>query len=147
MTDTLEFNLTGSLPAGVPGNIAAMEDVFEARQNEKIPANEQGAVAIEGVPDGRTLEVEKVVCITSSGEALPTGVNMELVEFDNSGSYTTEETLVTGDGGTVHDRVVRSPLASRENASGSLVTMGVVVENTTNSAVTVYSAVEGEITT
>jgi hypothetical protein len=145
MTDTLEFNLTGSLPAGAPGNIAAMEDVFEARQSGEIPTNEQGTVAIEGLPDGRTLEVEKVVCVTGSGKALPTGVNMELVEFDNSGSYTTEETLVTGDGTTVHDRIVGSPLASRENASGSSVTIGVVVENTTADSVGVYATVEGEI--
>lgn len=145
MTKTLEFNLTGSLPAGVPDNIAAAEDVFEARQSGEIPANEQGTVCIEGLPDGRTLEIDKVVCVTGSGKALPSGVSLELVEFDNSGSYSVEETLVSGDGATVHDRVAGSPLASRENGSGSSLTIGVVVENTTASKVEAYAAVEGRI--
>lgn len=145
MTD-IEINLTGSFPADVPQNIVSLENSLSSSQSGEIPANESGTVHIEGIDDGETAYIDKAVCTTGAGQPLPSGVDLVLVVFDNSGSYTVEDTLISGDGNTIHDGEVGSPLGSYENNTGSSETVGVVVENTNSSAVAVYSSISGKVT-
>lgn len=150
-TDNSEYRLeTDGANWFVAGGASASQaiaapNVFEGRESGSIAAGDQGIVAIDNVQDTDSVEVYKAALTLSDAQAVPSGVNMELVTFDNAGAYTTQATIASGDGSTVFDRETGDPLASYQNTSGSAQSIGVIVDNTTASSVNIMAAVEGEV--
>lgn len=125
------------------GSVVDPRNIFEGTETGNIPAGDQGILTVDSLEPGETVEVKKAILTTDTVEAVATGVDLELVTFDNAGSYTSQATLITGDGSTVYDRVTGNPLASYENTGTSAVTIGVLVDNTLTSAVDIVARVEG----
>lgn len=121
--------------------------VFEGQEGGNVPASDQGVVEVESLPDGETARVDKATLTLGSVQPVPTGLNLELVTFDGAGGYTTQASLITGDGSTLHDRESGDPLGSYTNTSGSAETVGVIVDNTTGADEDIYSSFQGGITT
>lgn len=105
----------------------------------------QHSVVVDSIADGETIEVDKASLTTTLAAASSSGIALELVTFDGSGGYTTQSTIVSGDGATVHDGVTGSPLASYTNSSGAEQSVGVIVDNASGSAEYVFANVEGQI--
>ena len=132
----------------VAGGTAAGTDpaaIVDGAESGNVPDTDQGILVVDSLADGETLRIQKAVLTTATVEAVPTGVDLELVTFDNAGGFTSRATLATGDGATVYDRVTGSPMASYENTSGSAQSVGVLVDNGSGGAVEVMADVRGDI--
>lgn len=132
----------------VAGGTAAGTDpqaIVDGAESGNVPDTDQGILVVDNLADGETLRIQKAVLTTATVEAVPTGVDLELVTFDNAGGFTSQATLATGDGSTVYDRVTGSPLASYQNVSGSAQSVGVIVDNGSGGAVEVMADVRGDI--
>lgn len=139
-SDGSNWFIAGGTAAGVdPANIV------DGAESGAVGASDQGILVVDSLEPGDTLRIQKAVLTTASVEAIPTGVDLELVTFDNAGSFTSQATLITGDGATVHDRVTGSPLASYENTGMAAQSVGVLVDNTTTTAHEVMADVRGDI--
>lgn len=118
-------------------------NIFEGTETGAVANGDQGILTIDELADGETVDIFKAILTTDTVEAIPTSIDLELVTFDNAGSYTSQATLITGDGATVHDRVTGNPLASYTNSSGSAQSIGVLVDNGSGSSQEVIARVEG----
>lgn len=119
-------------------------NVFEGREGGSVANGDQGILVVDELADGETVEVYKAALTTADVQAAPTDLDLKLVTFDNAGGFTTQATLVSGDGSTVHDRETGSPLGSYTNSSGGGESIGVIVDNGTGSSQDVMALVEGE---
>lgn len=118
-------------------------ETFEGRESGNVSDTNQGVLVIDHLADGETVEVYKAVLLNADGTAVATGVDLELVTLDNSGGFTSQTTLISGDGSTVFDDETGSPLGSYSNSSGGGQTIAVLVDNGSGSAVDIMAAVEG----
>jgi hypothetical protein len=118
-------------------------EVFEGRESGTVSDTNQGILVIDHLADGEAVEVYKAALTLATGEAAPSGLNLELVTLDNAGSFTSWATLISGDGSTVYDDETGSPLGSYTNSSGGGQTIGVLVDNATGSARDMMAAAEG----
>ncbi|AGM11827.1 baseplate protein [Haloarcula californiae tailed virus 2] len=144
---SLEFESDGT-NWYVTGGASSGEDVrtiIEGTETGNVPTTDQGILVVDNLADGETVRIKKAVLTTATVEAIPTGIDLELVTFDNAGSFNSQSTLVTGDGATVHDRVTGTPIASYENTTGSAQSIGVLVDNTTGSDQEVVAKATGDI--
>jgi len=132
---------------GVTGGTAAGLDVAQqmaGAETGAVASGDQGILIVDHLADGEQVRVQKAVLTTATVEAVASGVNLELVTFDNAGAYTTQATLISGDGSTVHDDETGSPLASYTNGTGSGQSVGVLVDNTTAGSVGIVAKVAGD---
>lgn len=118
-------------------------DVFEGRETGSVSAGNQGVLLMDSLADQETVEVYKAVLMLADGTAIGSNTTLELVTFDNSGGYTTQATLITGDGATLFDDETGSPLGSYQNTSGGSQTIGVIVDNQETSSISIVAVVEG----
>lgn len=128
---------------GVAGIDVDVANAFEGREGGQVEHEQQGIVAVDNIPDGGTVDVYKAGLTLATLEAAPADVDLELVTFDNSGGYTTQDVIVTGDGSTVHDRVEGDPLASYTNETGDDISVGVIVDNQSGGGEDVFAYAEG----
>ncbi|AGC34505.1 T4 gp9/gp10-like baseplate protein [Haloarcula virus HVTV-2] len=135
-----EWSVTGSVTSGA--GVASEED-FSGAETGQVAASSQGVLIVSSLEPDETVEVYRAVLTTDTVEAVATGVDLKLVTFDNAGGYTTQSTLITGDGATVFDDETGAPLASYTNAGTAAESIGVIVDNTLTSAVDIVSDVEG----
>lgn len=119
-------------------------DVFEGRESGSVSNGNQGILVIDSLPDGATVEVYKAALTNADGSAVASSVTLELVTFDNAGGFTSQSTLISGDGSTVYDDETGSPLGSYTNTTGSAQSIGVLVDNGSGSSVTIIAVTEGE---
>jgi hypothetical protein len=140
-SDGTNWAITGGSGQGgvMPSN------VFAGREGGTIAAGDDGVLEVSHLPDGQAVAVYSATLVTASVQAVPTGVNMSLVTFDNSGGKTVQDSLITGDGSTVFDLETGMPLGSYENTSGGPQSVGVVVPNGSGSSVDVLASIEGEV--
>ncbi|AGM11227.1 baseplate protein [Haloarcula hispanica tailed virus 2] len=132
----------------IAGGTAAGSDptaIVDGAESGNVPASDQGILVVDSLSPGDTIRIQKAVLTTASVEAIPSGVDLKLVTFDNAGSFTNQSALITGDGATVYDRVTGSPLASYENTGTAAESVGVIVDNTTTTAHEVMADVRGDI--
>lgn len=126
-----------------PARTVDPRNIFEGTETGAVADTDQGVLTIDELADGETVEIYKAALTTDTIEAIPSGVDLELVTFDNAGSFTSEATLISGDGSTIHDRITGNPLASFTNTSGSAVSIGVIVDNGSGSSQDVVAKIEG----
>jgi hypothetical protein len=119
------------------------QEVFEGRESGAVSDTNQGILVIDSLADGQTVEVYKAALTNADGTAVASSVDLELVTLDNSGGFTSQATLISGDGSTVYDRETGSPLGSYTNSSGGAQTIGVLVDNGSGGSVTIMASVEG----
>jgi hypothetical protein len=116
-------------------------ETFEGSGGKNGLANgNQAVLIVDGLADGATVEVYKCGLVDGNIDAVPTDVDLKLVTFDNSGGFTTQSTLISGDGATIYDRVTGSPAGSYTNSSGAEQTVGVLVDNQSGGSVDVGNA-------
>jgi len=130
------------LERGVSRN-ADPRNIFEGTETGAVANGDQGILTVDSLADGETVDIFKAALTTDTIEAIPTGVDLELVTFDNAGSYTSRATLITGDGSTIHDRETGNPLASYTNSSGGDQSIGVLVDNGSGASIDIVAKVEG----
>jgi len=135
-----EWSVIGSVTTGA--GIGPKED-FSGAETGQVAASSQGILIVSSLEPGETVEVYRAVLTTDTVEAVSTGVDLELVTFDNAGGFTSQSVLAAGDGSTVYDDVTGSPLASYENTGTAAESIGVIVDNTLTNAVDIVSDVEG----
>jgi hypothetical protein len=140
--------ITGSTLVDAAGTIQRPElsrphDRVSGSLSRNVGNTTQAVVVVDSLADGETMEIDKATLTTGLAQAMPTGVNVELVTFDNSGGYTTQSTILSGDGSTVFDDETGSPLASYTNSTGGEQSVGVIVDNTDSSGHMVETTVEG----
>jgi hypothetical protein len=132
----------------VAGGTAAGTDpqaIVDGAESGAVADGDQGILVVDSLADGETVRIQKAVFTTASVQAIPTGADLELVTFDNAGSFTSRGTLAAGDGSTVYDRVTGSPIDSYENTSGSAQSVGVLVDNGSGGSIEVMADVRGDI--
>jgi len=139
-SDGTNWAVTGGTAAGTE-----VAQQMEGAETGAVAAGDQGVLIVDHLADGEKVRVQKAVLTTATVEAVTSGVNLELVTFDNAGGYTVRETLISGDGSTVHDNETGSPLASYTNGTGSGQSVGVLVDNTTSGSVDIVAKVAGDI--
>jgi len=140
-SDGTNWSITGGSGQGgvMPSNI------FAGREGGTIADGDDGILEVSSLPDGQTVAVYAATLVTAGVQAVPSGVNMSLVTFDNAGGKTVQSSLITGDGSTVFDLKTGMPLGSYTNTSGSPQSVGVVVPNGSGSSVDVLASIEGEV--
>jgi len=126
-----------------PARTVDPRNIFEGTETGAVADADQGILTVDNLADGESVDIFKAALTTDTIEAIPSGVDLELVTFDNAGSFTSRSTLVSGDGSTIHDRVTGNPLASYENTSGSPQSVGVIVDNGSGSSQDVVAKIEG----
>lgn len=126
-----------------PSRTVDPRNIFEGTETGAVAAGDQGVLTVDSIADGAKVEVFKAALTSESITAIPSGVDLKLVSFDNAGGFTTRSTLLSGDGTTVHDRVTGNPLAVFENGTGSRVSVGVIVDNQSGSSQSVVAKIEG----
>jgi len=117
--------------------------VFEGRESGSVSDTNQGILVIDSLADGETVEIYKAALTNADGSAVASGVDLELVTLDNSGGFTSQATLLSGDGSTIFDSETGSPLGSYTNSSGGAQTIAVLVDNQSEASVTIMALVEG----
>jgi len=125
------------------GSRGPPEHDFSGAETGQVSASSQGVLVVSSVEPGEIAEVYRAVLTTDTVEAVQSGVDLELVTFDNSGGFTSQATLAAGDGATIYDDVTGSPIASYENTGTSAQSIGVIVDNTLTSAVNIVAITEG----
>ncbi len=131
---------------GAGGGGADPTLIFEGRETGTVTAGNQGVLVMDNLPNGETVEVNKAALVLATGAAVGSSTTLELVTFDNAGAFTSQATLITGDGSTVFDRVTGDPIASYTNSSGGEQTVGVIVDNQETSDISIVAVAEGEVT-
>lgn len=126
-----------------PARTVDPRNIFEGTETGAVADTDQGILTVDELADGETVEIYKAALTTDTIEAIPSGVDLELVTFDNAGSFSSRSTLITGDGATVYDRVVGNPLATYTNNSGGSQSIGVIVDNGSGASVDVVARIEG----
>ena len=126
-----------------PARTVDPRNIFEGTETGTVANGDQGILTVDELADGESVEVYKSALTTDTIEAVPSGVDLELVTFDNSGAFTSRATLVSGDGSTIYDRVTGDPLASYTNSSGGPQSVGVIVDNGSGASVDVVAKIEG----
>lgn len=142
-SDGTNWALGGGGSGGGGGGTEATE-IFEGRESGSVSAGNQGILVVDNLAAGEKVEVYKAVLTTATVQAVPTSVDLKLVTFDNAGAFSTQATLITGDGSTVFDDQTGSPLGSYTNSGTTAESIGVLVDNQTTSAQEIMAAVEGE---
>lgn len=127
-----------TVSAGKPQN------VFSGAETGAVAAGDQGVLVVDRLADGQSVEVYKAVLTTVTVQAVPSGVDLELVSFDNAGAFDSIATLVTGDGSTIHDRVAGNPITAYTNTTGGSESIGILVDNGSGSPVDVVAKIEGK---
>jgi len=140
MSDGTDWYIISSLTSA--GRGPPQED-FSGAETGTISGNNEGVLVVTSLDDQETVEVYRATLTTDTVEAIPSGVDLLLVTFDNSGGFTSHNTIISGDGSTIHDDETGSPLASHTNTSGSPQSTGVIVNETTGNAQDVVAMVEG----
>ena len=140
MSDGTNWVIVSGQGAGSRG--PAQED-FSGAETGQVAASSQGVLVVSSLEPGETAKVYRAVLTTDTVEAVSTGVDLELVTFDNAGGFTSRATLAAGDGATIHDDVTGSPVASYENTGTAAQSIGVIVDNTLTSAVDIVAITEG----
>ena len=118
-------------------------NVFEGTETGAVANSDQGILTVDNLADGESARIYKAALTTETIEAIPSGVELKLVTFNNAGSFTTRATLISGDGATIHDRETGNPLASYENTTGGAQSVGVIVDNGSGSSQDVVAKIEG----
>lgn len=118
-------------------------DVFEGRESGSVSAGNQGILCIGNLPVDETVEVYRAALTTADGQAVATSVDLKLVTLDNAGGFTTQATLITGDGSTVFDDETGSPLDSYTNTTTAAETIAILVDNGTTASVSIMAEAEG----
>ncbi len=151
-TSSLNFDTSGALTAtddATSGQltIGASAGGYDINADEggSIASSDYGILYVTELADSSSIDIQVAELTVGACEAAPSGIDMQIVTFDNAGSYTVQTTVLSGDDSTVYDRVTGSPLASYTNTSGSAQSVGVIVENTTASSYTVHSEAQGGI--
>jgi len=121
------------------------EDVFEGNFVGDVADADERVIGVDKLTPDEGAEVYKAVLTTEYAQAVASGVDLALVTFDNSGGYTIEEPIVEGDGGAVYDRVTGGPIVDLSNTGNAEFTIGVLVENTSGVAATVFASFEGRV--
>lgn len=119
------------------------EEDFSGSETGNVPAGDTGVLVVSSLEPNESVEVYRAALTTDTIEAIPTGIDLKLVTFDNAGGFTTQATLITGDGSTVFDDETGDPLGSYENTGTSAESIGVVADNTTTSAQELVAMCEG----
>lgn len=119
------------------------QEVFEGRESGSVASGNQGILIIDALADGATVEVYKAALTKADGTAVGSNTTLKLVTLDNAGGFTSQATLITGDGSTVFDRETGSPLGSHTNNSGSEQTIGVLVDNQETGSIDIMASAEG----
>ena len=119
------------------------QESFDGAETGAVSASSQGQLVVSNLAVGETVEIYRAMLTTDTVEAVATGVGLKLVTYDNAGGYTTQSTIISGDGSTVFDDETGDPLASYTNAGTSPVSIGVLVDNTLTTSVDIISDVEG----
>lgn len=130
---------------GGGGGYDRTADVDASGSRNGLAAGNQAVVVIDALADGETLEIVKGSLTSPVGAAVPTGVNLIIATLDGTGGFTSQTTLIAGDGATVFADETGNPLGSYTNASGASQTVAVLVDNTTTAAEDVYGAAKGEV--
>jgi hypothetical protein len=129
---------TVTVSAGKPQN------VFSGAETGTVAAGDQGVLIADRLADTESVEVFKVVLTTTTVQAVPSNVDLELVTFDNAGAFNSIATLATGDGSTIHDRITGNPITTYTNTTGASQSIGVIVDNGSGSPVDVVAKIEGK---
>ena len=140
MSDGNNWSIISGQGAGSRG--PAQED-FSGAETGQVSASSQGILIVSSLEPGESAAVYRAVLTTDTVEAVATGVDLKLVTFDNAGGFTTQSTIAAGDGSTIYDDVTGTPIANYENTGTAAESIGVIVDNTTTSAVDIVSDVEG----
>jgi len=120
-----------------------LQEVFSGAETGNVPAGEQGVLAVTSLEPDETIEIYRAVLTTDTVEAVATGVDLELVTFNNAGSFSSRATLAAGDGATIYDDETGNPLGSYTNPGTSAVSAGVIVDNTLTTSVEIVSEAHG----
>lgn len=126
-----------------PARTVDPRNIFEGTETGAVAAGDQGILTVDNLADGETVEVFKSALTTDTIEAVPSGVDLKLVTFDNAGGFTTRATIITGDGSTIHDRETGNPLTQYTNTTGSAQSIGILVDNASGSSQDVVAKIEG----
>jgi hypothetical protein len=118
-------------------------EVFEGRESGTVADTNQGTLVIDHLADGESVEVYKAALTNADGSAVASGADLILATLDNAGGYTSQITLISGDGSTVYDDETASPIASYTNSSGGGQTIAVLVDNATGSSIDIMASAEG----
>lgn len=110
-----------------------------------LGAGNQAIVGFVNLADSETLSIEKAQLLNADGSASSADMTLELVTFDNAGGYTSQTTLITGDGSTVFDDQTGNPLGSYQNTSGSEQTAGVLANNSGGAGEGVFAEAKGVV--
>jgi hypothetical protein len=95
--------------------------------------------------DGGTVRVRKCSLTVGVSGPAPTDVDLKLVTFDGSGSFTTQTVLIDGDGSTDSTAVTGDPVGTYENTSGGDQTVGVVADNQSGTNHELFATTRGVI--
>lgn len=112
------------------GNIELdIRDWYRDATSGKVSSGDVATVHITRLPDQQTISVDLATLIMSDGQPVPSGVDLIIATLDNNGGGSRRSVILSGDGSTVYDREVGSPIASYENISGAAQTVMVGVDN------------------
>jgi hypothetical protein len=129
----------------LPKEAVISNSPVRGRETGDVAASNQGTVAICRLEDTETLSIEECGLTLTDGQPAPTSLNMEIVTMDNSGGYTSQKTVISGDGSTVHNELRGKPFTTWQNNTGGASTVAVIVDNQTASSQDIIAYVEGQI--
>jgi len=120
----------------------------EGTESGAVAAGEQGTLIFDSLADGETLNITKAIFTLDDGTPVPSSMNLIIASLDNSGNYTSQTTIYSGDGATVWDgdpaNSVGDPLASWTNGTGSRTTVAVLADNQTAGSLSIMAKATGE---
>lgn len=110
------------------------QPVITDQQFFNLSANTARVFHAFTLADGETVTSESVTFLGPKSQAVPSGVDLALVNPDGAGAYTTESTIISGDGSTRYIEDTGAAPADFTNSSGSQADYAYLVDNTTSGA-------------
>lgn len=115
------------IPNGV--NELDIRNWYEKAQSGVVSAGDVSSFLITSLANGETLDIDLATFILSDGQAVPSNIDLVIAILDNTGSGTSQVTILNGNGSSVYDKQTGSPLATYTNDSGSSQTVMIGVDN------------------
>lgn len=126
------------------GGAGPAEDRIHVQDTTTVAADGSATLLVDRLGPDRGLRVDMASLTTDSAGPAADGVSLSVVTFAGGG-YTTEETVLEGDGATVRDRAVGDPLARHDNPGDAGETVGVILENGGGAEATLAVSVRGSL--
>lgn len=116
-----------SVGGGAGGRGVISGDNVLVNTGGTVQAGESGVVYITEIAGDEKLDLNRIALVSGDGSAVPSGVDLIIVELDGTGGAQKLKSFLEGDGSSIFDDQVGTPIATYNPST--TVNVAIVVDN------------------